>query len=78
MAALREALQGGGALLLSNPHNPLGKVFEREELQAVADICLAQDAWIISDEIHAELCFDGRVHIPTASLSPRSPSAPSP
>jgi cystathionine beta-lyase len=35
----------------------------------VADICVAQDAWIISDEIHAELCFDGRVHIPTASLS---------
>ncbi|WHS63072.1 PatB family C-S lyase [Pseudomonas sp. G2-4] len=68
LAALREALQGGGALLLSNPHNPLGKVFDREELKAVADICLEQDAWIISDEIHAELCFDGRVHIPTASL----------
>lgn len=67
--ALRESLNGGGALLLSNPHNPLGKVFPREELQAVADICLAQDAWIISDEIHAELCYDGRVHIPTASLS---------
>ncbi len=68
--ALRESLKGGGALLLSNPHNPIGKVFDREELQAVADICAAQDAWIISDEIHAELCFDGRVHIPTASLSP--------
>ena len=68
--ALRESLKGGGALLLSNPHNPLGKVFDRDELQAVADICAAQDAWIISDEIHAELCFDGRVHIPTASLSP--------
>jgi cystathionine beta-lyase len=67
---LRESLNGGGALLLSNPHNPIGKVFGREELQAVADICAAQDAWIISDEIHAELCFDGRVHIPTASLSP--------
>ncbi|WP_339453830.1 MalY/PatB family protein [Pseudomonas sp. EA_5y_Pfl2_R50] len=66
---LRESLNGGGALLLSNPHNPLGKVFGRNELQAVADICTAQDAWIISDEIHAELCFDGRVHIPTASLS---------
>jgi len=67
---LRDSLNGGGALLLSNPHNPLGKVFGREELQAVADICVVQDAWIISDEIHAELCFDGRVHIPTASLSP--------
>ncbi|VVO45834.1 Cystathionine beta-lyase PatB [Pseudomonas fluorescens] len=70
LESLRESLEGGGALLLSNPHNPLGKVFDREELQAVADICAAQDAWIISDEIHAELCFDGRVHIPTASLSP--------
>ena len=66
--SLRQSLQGGGALLLSNPHNPLGKAFAREELQAIADICLEQDAWIISDEIHAELCFDGRVHIPTASL----------
>lgn len=66
---LRDSLNGGGALLLSNPHNPIGKVFGRDELQAVADICAAQDAWIISDEIHAELCFDGRVHIPTASLS---------
>ncbi|UST77368.1 MalY/PatB family protein [Pseudomonas siliginis] len=70
LESLRESLEGGGALLLSNPHNPIGKVFDREELQAVADICAAQDAWIISDEIHAELCFDGRVHIPTASLSP--------
>ncbi|MFJ4246936.1 MalY/PatB family protein [Pseudomonas sp. NPDC089741] len=69
LEVLRESLNGGGALLLSNPHNPIGKVFGREELQAVADICVAQDAWIISDEIHAELCFDGRVHIPTASLS---------
>ena len=70
LQALRQSLEGGGALLLSNPHNPLGKAFPREELQAVADICVAQSAWIISDEIHAELCFDGRQHIPTASLSP--------
>jgi cystathionine beta-lyase len=69
LATLHQSLEGGGALLLSNPHNPLGKVFPREELQAVADICLEQDAWIISDEIHAELCFDGRVHVPIATLS---------
>lgn len=69
LETLRQSLEGGGALLLSNPHNPLGKAFPREELQAVADICLEQNAWIISDEIHAELCYDGRVHIPTASLS---------
>ncbi|VVN11032.1 Cystathionine beta-lyase PatB [Pseudomonas fluorescens] len=69
LETLRQSLKGGGALLLSNPHNPLGKAFPREELQALANICLAQNAWIISDEIHAELCYDGRVHIPTASLS---------
>ncbi|WP_371858228.1 aminotransferase class I/II-fold pyridoxal phosphate-dependent enzyme [Pseudomonas sp. ERMR1:02] len=68
---LSQSLQGGGALLLSNPHNPLGKAFPREELQAIADICLEHDAWIISDEIHAELCFDGRKHIPMAALSPQ-------
>jgi len=68
--ALRQALSGAGALLLSNPHNPIGKVFPREELLAVATSCLDQGALIISDEIHAELCFDGRRHIPTASLSP--------
>jgi cystathionine beta-lyase len=49
----------------------LGKAFPREELQAIADICLEHDAWIISDEIHAELCFDGRQHIPMATLSPQ-------
>ncbi|WP_210711710.1 PatB family C-S lyase [Pseudomonas sp. MWU349] len=70
MDALRQALQGAGAMLLSNPHNPLGKVFPRDELLAVATACLDQGALIISDEIHAELCFDGRRHIPTASLSP--------
>ena len=68
--ALRQALTGAGALLLSNPHNPIGKVFAREELLTLATACLDQGALIISDEIHAELCFDGRRHIPTASLRP--------
>jgi cystathionine beta-lyase len=68
---LSQSLQGGGALLLSNPHNPLGKAFPRAELQAIADICLEHGAWIISDEIHAELCFDGRQHIPMATLCPQ-------
>ena len=71
LPAMRDALAGAGALLLSNPHNPMGKVFPREELLAVANACLEHGALIISDEIHAELCFDGRRHIPTASLSPQ-------
>ncbi|MFC6340263.1 putative C-S lyase [Pseudomonas sp. CCM 7891] len=70
LPALHQALKGAGAFLLSNPHNPIGKVFPREELLAVATACLDQGALIISDEIHAELCFDDRRHIPTASLSP--------
>ncbi|MDN5597011.1 MAG: aminotransferase class I/II-fold pyridoxal phosphate-dependent enzyme, partial [Pseudomonas sp.] len=60
LPAMRQALNGAGALLLSNPHNPIGKVFPRGELMAVANACLETGALIISDEIHAELCFDGR------------------
>ncbi|WP_249676171.1 MalY/PatB family protein [Pseudomonas abieticivorans] len=69
IAALNEALGQAAALILSNPHNPLGKVFERAELQAIGDACVANDALIISDEIHAKILFDGRTHIPMASLS---------
>lgn len=70
LAALQRALPGARALLLSNPHNPLGKVFEREELRAVGDACVQHDVLIISDEIHADILFDGRRHTPIASLNP--------
>ncbi len=70
VAALERALPDHGALLLSNPHNPLGKVFERDELLAIGEACVRRDALIISDEIHADLLFDGRQHTPIASLSP--------
>ncbi|EIK96319.1 aminotransferase class i and ii [Pseudomonas sp. M47T1] len=69
LAALDEALGKAGAMILSNPHNPLGKVFERAELQAIADACVAHDTLLISDEIHAQILFDGRRHIPIASLN---------
>lgn len=68
--ALHSALLQSRALLLSNPHNPLGKVFAREELQAIGDACVERDVLIISDEIHADILFDGRRHTPIASLSP--------
>ncbi|KQR36165.1 aminotransferase [Rhizobium sp. Leaf155] len=57
------------AFLLCNPQNPTGKVFSREELTSMADACREQDVLVISDEIHCELLFDGRHHIPVASLS---------
>lgn len=56
--------------LFCHPHNPLGKVFRREELQAMAEIAMQQDALIVSDEIHSELMLDGSKHIPIAALSP--------
>lgn len=65
---LEQALDASRAILLCNPHNPVGKVYTREELQAIADGCLARDVLIISDEIHSDLTFDGRRHIPIASL----------
>lgn len=58
------------AFLFCNPHNPTGKVFTREELEAIAQSAIRHDVLVISDEIHCELLFDGRRHIPIASLSP--------
>jgi cystathionine beta-lyase len=56
-------------LILCSPHNPVGRVWERDELEALAEICLKHDLIIISDEIHAEHVYTGHKHIPIASLS---------
>ena len=56
--------------LFCNPHNPTGRVFRRNELERMAEICLRHDLLIASDEIHSDLLFGGQRHIPTASLSP--------
>jgi cystathionine beta-lyase len=70
MDALGAALAEAGALLFCHPHNPTGKTFTRPELEAIAAACLRHDAWIISDEIHCDLLFDARRHVPMASLAP--------
>ena len=57
-------------LLLCNPHNPLGRVFERTELERLAEICLRHNVVICSDEIHCDLVFQEHHHVPIASLSP--------
>jgi cystathionine beta-lyase len=62
-------LAGSKAFLLCNPQNPTGKVFTLDELKAMAELCRKHDALIISDEIHCDLLFDGRRHIPVAMLS---------
>jgi cystathionine beta-lyase len=56
--------------ILCNPHNPVGRVFRRDELERMASICLEREVIICSDEIHSDLVFSGHPHIPMASLSP--------
>ncbi len=55
-------------LLLCSPHNPVGRVWEKQELQALADICIEHDIKVFADEIHSDLVFKGSKHIPFASL----------
>ena len=57
-------------LLFCNPHNPTGRVFSRDELERVAELACERDWVVVSDEIHGDLLYDGRPHIPFASLGP--------
>jgi cystathionine beta-lyase len=56
-------------IILSNPHNPIGRVWTPAELTNLADICLKNNVLIISDEIHCDLILPGYTHTPVASLS---------
>lgn len=67
----RELSPRSRILLLCNPHNPIGRRYEREELKRIADICIARDVIICSDEIHCDLILDGGPHVPTATLGPQ-------
>lgn len=55
--------------ILCSPHNPVGRVWQREELLRMAELCTHYKVRIISDEIHADLVLWGNTHIPTATLS---------
>lgn len=57
-------------LLFCSPHNPVGRVWRREELERVAEICLRNGLLIIADEIHNDLVYPPHAHVPIASLSP--------
>lgn len=54
-------------VLLNSPHNPTGKVFTREELQLIADLCVEHDLIAVTDEVYEHLVFDGE-HVPLATL----------
>ena len=57
-------------LILCSPHNPVGRVWRREELERIAEICLRRNVLILSDEIHNDLVYRAHNHVPIASLSP--------
>jgi cystathionine beta-lyase len=56
-------------IIISNPHNPVGRVWNPEELYNLADICLKNNILMISDEIHCDLILPGYFHTPLATLS---------
>jgi cystathionine beta-lyase len=57
-------------LFLCSPHNPVGRVFTRPELEQVAAFCARHDLVLVSDDIHCDLILDDLPHIPVATLSP--------
>ncbi len=56
-------------ILLSNPHNPVGRVWSKSELEELATICLKNGILLVSDEIHSDIVFHNYKHIPLASIS---------
>ncbi|WP_240419485.1 MalY/PatB family protein [Paenibacillus periandrae] len=56
-------------MLLCNPHNPVGRVYTREELLKIGELCLKHNVIVASDEIHSDLVYSGHKHIPFPTLS---------
>ncbi len=59
-------------LLLCSPHNPVGRVWSREELQAILDVCYENNIIVFSDEIHSDIVYAPNKHIPFASLDTKA------
>ncbi len=60
------------ACLLVNPHNPTGRVFEKDELSRLIDICAAHGVAMISDEVHGQIVYDGRTFTPILGVSEKA------
>jgi cysteine-S-conjugate beta-lyase len=68
--AFEESLKTGVKLfLLCNPHNPSGRVWKKEELTKMAELCKKYNVVIVSDEIHSDLVYKSHTHTPLASLN---------
>lgn len=68
---LDHKLAGAKVFLMSNPHNPTGRVFTREELIRIGELCVKHDVLILADEIHSDLIYQPHKHIHIASLDER-------
>ena len=60
------------AIILNNPSNPTGMMYGREELEAIADVCVRNEVYVISDEIYYSLAYDGKQFTSFAALSPEA------
>ena len=70
LEALEAALAGGvRALVLTNPHNPTGRVLPRAELEQITELCARFGCWVLADEIHAPLVLEGAAHTPWLEVS---------
>ena len=67
--AFEEAIvrEGVKAFIFCSPHNPVGRVWTRDEIKRVLDICLRHNVHVISDEIHQDIVMSGHSHVPSAT-----------
>ena len=68
----KASLSSTKLMILCNPHNPIGRVWTREELEKVAEICIRNHVVIFSDEVHCDLIFKGYQHTSIATLSDKA------
>ena len=70
LAALARSIESGTrVVILTNPHNPTGRVLPRSELEGIAEVCAERDVCVLADEIHAPLVLPGAQHTPWLEVS---------
>ena len=73
-ALSRSISAGTRVVILTNPHNPTGRVLPRSELEVIAELCAEREVWVLADEIHAPLALPGAEHTPWLEVSDRARS----
>lgn len=68
----KEIKNGAKMVVISNPHNPVGRAWDKDELEMLVEICHENGVIILSDEIHSDLVFEPKQHIPLASISDKA------